>query len=147
MTNRYRLIPAHAGKTPSPQGHAQTRGAHPRSRGENPSAKSAAAAGWGSSPLTRGKRAGQHVLQWPARLIPAHAGKTRPRRDARQRSQAHPRSRGENVDGGGAARPVTGSSPLTRGKLMLTLSTSIRARLIPAHAGKTDPEHPRASTA
>ena len=51
-----RLIPAHAGKTPVFALHLHVRWAHPRSRGENRSAKSLTLRDEGSSPLTRGKR-------------------------------------------------------------------------------------------
>ena len=54
-TNPRRLIPAHAGKTqiaPSLKGLNE---AHPRSRGENPSAQADGSVLSGSSPLTRGK--------------------------------------------------------------------------------------------
>ena len=59
---RGRLIPAHAGKTSFRWCLSLSCPAHPRSRGENPSAKRAAAAGWGSSPLTRGKRVSKRAL-------------------------------------------------------------------------------------
>ena len=49
-------------------------------------------------------------------LIPAHAGKTCPTRGDTAPTRAHPRSRGENKDGAGAALIRWGSSPLTRGK-------------------------------
>ena len=51
-----RLIPAHAGKTRLKDSDRHRRGAHPRSRGENTTARWQAAHTVGSSPLTRGKR-------------------------------------------------------------------------------------------
>ena len=50
------LIPAHAGKTTACSPASSTRRAHPRSRGENIHAPTSAPSGYGSSPLTRGKR-------------------------------------------------------------------------------------------
>mgnify|MGYP000999041523 CR=1 FL=1 len=50
------LIPAHAGKTQFVGHLSHGVGAHPRSRGENGTRPCCAAARWGSSPLTRGKR-------------------------------------------------------------------------------------------
>ena len=50
------------------------------------------------------------------RLIPAHAGKTRPPLRHRRVRAAHPRSRGENGSAGTARAGGSGSSPLTRGK-------------------------------
>ena len=52
--------------------------------------------------------------------------------------KAHPRSRGENRWALAWNVPVTGSSPLTRGKPARNLFGDALDRLIPAHAGKTD---------
>ena len=71
-----RLIPAHAGKTRTARPWVTRLPAHPRSRGENPSALAANSAGVGSSPLTRGKQDGVKAPSGRIRLIPAHAGKT-----------------------------------------------------------------------
>ena len=70
------LIPAHAGKTASAFGELAGGGAHPRSRGENLSARSCAKPKRGSSPLTRGKRKSSVRDSAEQGLIPAHAGKT-----------------------------------------------------------------------
>ena len=112
--------------------------AHPRSRGENGSLDESAHTLTGSSPLTRGKRRQQlssHLVQG---LIPAHAGKTRSRRRRRMAWPAHPRSRGENMRVIEDVPAVTGSSPLTRGKLECFGIATGHGGLIPAHAGKTD---------
>ena len=93
-----RLIPAHAGKTASEVVVSITRLAHPRSRGENDGNGSVRALSAGSSPLTRGKHGIMGPATINARLIPAHAGKTRPQNDAGIQGAAHPRSRGENWD-------------------------------------------------
>ena len=104
-------------------------------------------ASWGSSPLTRGKRAIEGPLDARIGLIPAHAGKTAVRGDGAHERGAHPRSRGENTSPGRTSGLRHGSSPLTRGKLN-TLPQEARARrLIPAHAGKTwSPRQCRAPT-
>ena len=132
-----RLIPAHAGKTlASAIVHARM-AAHPRSRGENQRRAPASSFTAGSSPLTRGKRV------WPSAgwkdrgLIPAHAGKTCGRRDARWDRWAHPRSRGENCSMCPGPSRSRGSSPLTRGKLTRPSRMPVMEGLIPAHAGKT----------
>ena len=70
------LIPAHAGKTASTRSPPQAWKAHPRSRGENCPQRDQELRRWGSSPLTRGKRADAEVNPWRFGLIPAHAGKT-----------------------------------------------------------------------
>ena len=54
------------------------------------------------------------------------------------RSAAHPRSRGENNHLDSPAHYELGSSPLTRGKRDAPIDLGELARLIPAHAGKTD---------
>ena len=71
------------------------------------------------------------------RLIPAHAGKTHfPVQDSNA-LRAHPRSRGENYGVAFRHPIVSGSSPLTRGKLRAVLRRLLSDGLIPAHAGKT----------
>ncbi len=85
-------------------------------------------------------------------LIPAHAGKTWYRHRDRLDQQAHPRSRGENKKSSGPMKNTSGSSPLTRGKLVAVDGDVAGVGLIPAHAGKTEladmyysgqPAHPR----
>ena len=70
------LIPAHAGKTTTPSPLSARSPAHPRSRGENPSASLPGSGMGGSSPLTRGKHLDGGSVEITGRLIPAHAGKT-----------------------------------------------------------------------
>ena len=50
---------------------------------------------------------------------------------------AHPRSRGENITWIAQLITSCGSSPLTRGKLVVISASHFVNRLIPAHAGKT----------
>ena len=138
---RDRLIPAHAGKT---RWHAVSRiptAAHPRSRGENHAPGGCSRVRDGSSPLTRGKLADRGIPIWKYRLIPAHAGKTWRRRAWRRPAPAHPRSRGENWFWDCMNTMGGGSSPLTRGKRRVRDTRDRRARLIPAHAGKTPSNH------
>ena len=71
-------------------------------------------------------------------LIPARAGKTRPRPTCRSPRRAHPRACGENVSLVPPATALRGSSPRVRGKHLLSSSMRVRAGLIPARAGKTD---------
>ena len=70
-------------------------------------------------------------------LIPAHAGKTSQAAQFATTLVAHPRSRGENARQDKGRGPHRGSSPLTRGKLKVTLRANVADWLIPAHAGKT----------
>ena len=131
------LIPAHAGKTPLVSHRAISRPAHPRSRGENEYQVRKSVTVRGSSPLTRGKPDTLTHTSGSKRLIPAHAGKTPGHVVTRQCAWAHPRSRGENPERALNLIFAPGSSPLTRGKLLLLLLGSRGGRLIPAHAGKT----------
>ena len=110
------LIPAHAGKTAAAHPDYALIRAHPRSRGENIAARSAAVSMVGSSPLTRGKLLCRDYRRVLHGLIPAHAGKTRGWSMPCWRLRAHPRSRGENVVFPLLCVVALGSSPLTRGK-------------------------------
>ena len=139
MSLETRLIPAHAGKTAALEWPAWRGRAHPRSRGENAQGQDLKFCHLGSSPLTRGKRPPSPGAARASRLIPAHAGKTACDRCAGRVRGAHPRSRGENGLATLAKSLDCGSSPLTRGKLLRGLDRRQRARLIPAHAGKTRP--------
>ena len=112
------LIPAHAGKTPPPSGARASGPAHPRSRGENDPPTASIADRMGSSPLTRGKQIIPVAPNFNIGLIPAHAGKTWSGRSPEMRQRAHPRSRGENIGPAGGGVKISGSSPLTRGKLV-----------------------------
>ena len=134
---RMGLIPAHAGKTRSRPCALFPQRAHPRSRGENERGAHMATAAAGSSPLTRGKLDGAGPVGVRLGLIPAHAGKTRCKSSKRTSATAHPRSRGENPAWECAPHTASGSSPLTRGKLLFESEDRPREGLIPAHAGKT----------
>ena len=111
--------------------------AHPRSRGENERTSHTPVKTPGSSPLTRGKPLCSSGGLLFVRLIPAHAGKTRPGWVVMMVGPAHPRSRGENSRVSATGFVRCGSSPLTRGKLAPTDAGIPDRRLIPAHAGKT----------
>ena len=131
------LIPAHAGKTQARCAAGWKQRAHPRSRGENPVTGQTRRSSRGSSPLTRGKREVGASRRDGSGLIPAHAGKTDTSPRARGPLWAHPRSRGENRSPRRSRHRPRGSSPLTRGKPVLTVLMNFIRGLIPAHAGKT----------
>ena len=148
-----RLIPAHAGKTNKSLGFGDNKRAHPRACGENASASNAPLTVMGSSPRMRGKHGMTIANCVLSRLIPAHAGKTTPRRKTQPALTAHPRACGENRVSLVVICRLSGSSPRMRGKLHLGLRLRLGSRLIPAHAGKTLPivycpscnrAHPRA---
>ena len=96
--------------------------------------------GWGtagSSPLTQEKPLNSLRRVAHGRFIPAHAGKTRVPRTSRLSRWDHPRSRGENAARVTVVGFALGSSPLTRGKLVVRVAVQLPAGLIPTHAGKT----------
>ena len=139
-SKRVRLIPAHAGKTSAASERTSRARAHPRSRGENNRIELMGIPMRCSSPLTRGQRRGLRGRKPISRLIPAHAGKTATPAFSATSSAAHPRSRGENAITSAYKHSVSGSSPLTRGKLPIVVGQSLDLGLIPAHAGKTEAE-------
>ena len=132
-----RLIPAHAGSTPSRLATLASTRAHPRSRGVDNTRGRRIHVAVGSSPLTRGRQC-PHLLQLgEGGLIPAHAGSTAPYPARSRPARAHPRSRGVDPADGGSDRLRSGSSPLTRGRPSPRRLGGLRRRLIPAHAGST----------
>ena len=137
--HRQRLIPAHAGKTSSGAHRASGGRAHPRSRGENNNLLLGLQSDPGSSPLTRGKHRRRRTHQRTDRLIPAHAGKTTKGPRSSASWWAHPRSHGENRMSIAVTLSGLDSSPLMRGKHLRRRPDDDRARLIPAHTGKTEP--------
>ena len=138
-----RLIPAHAGSTPSAAHPPAAARAHPRSRGEHIAQQVDVIDQQGSSPLTRGAPFPLVPQPPPGGLIPAHAGSTYEASLAHAEKRAHPRSRGEHRHRHPRRGSVRGSSPLTRGALTGTGRRTSAWRLIPAHAGSTvqDPNH------
>ena len=146
------LIPACAGKTPSPPETFSRPPAHPRVCGENVYHRAFSQKNGGSSPRVRGKLI--HACQRPADLglIPACAGKTCTLCQVGARGWAHPRVCGENVFICTRFLHSRGSSPRVRGKRTVGSSAQRRIGLIPACAGKTKqarkrranrPAHPR----
>ena len=71
-----RIIPAHAGQTPSPETCGRPRTDHPRACGANYTADRTPCKRCGSSPRMRGKLLRQMAALREERIIPAHAGQT-----------------------------------------------------------------------
>ena len=132
-----RLIPACAGKTERPGRTSAAAGAHPRVCGENNIESFLGSVVGGSSPRVRGKPSLRQTCIGMPGLIPACAGKTVRRKFASATVRAHPRVCGENVEQAVSHRGTPGSSPRVRGKRRLDRRGCLRARLIPACAGKT----------
>ncbi len=149
----FRIIPAHAGQTSSPDLNWASTTDHPRACGANfrrsPIARSTA----GSSPRMRGKL-GPLAGEFAAfRIIPAHAGQTGTIDGERRHSSDHPRACGANATSVMPRSMMAGSSPRMRGKRVQQGHRQSRRRIIPAHAGQTTPaphrppaisDHPRA---
>ena len=131
------LIPAHAGSTCLGCTSVPPQGAHPRSRGEHTPSLTASSIALGSSPLTRGAPERNFPYNVQVGLIPAHAGSTPGTCCESLPTEAHPRSRGEHDAGTIGQNKVSGSSPLTRGALVILTLGMGRVGLIPAHAGST----------
>ena len=93
--------------------------------------------GDGFIPAHAGKTYARMDARRPIGLIPAHAGKTRTAANIPPGDRAHPRSRGENLLITAATVISWGSSPLTRGKHQRQEGPERTRGLIPAHAGKT----------
>ena len=132
---------------PSPLGTRK-----PRTRGVYHAGAPAGPHAAGSSPHTRGLPSPTTQCLPRPRIIPAHAGFTRPAQAGRQRPPDHPRTRGVYSARAGTGPCASGSSPHTRG-LRGALTGGLRSPgIIPAHAGftyraarrrKARPDHPR----
>ena len=131
------LIPARAGRTGGGNCRHGLDGAHPRSRGADPSGQELVDLVLGSSPLARGGP--KNVPQPPrgAGLIPARAGRTLRGSPGCSPTGAHPRSRGADVFPSGELHGHLGSSPLARGGPSPSVGNNLRVGLIPARAGRT----------
>ena len=96
----------------------------------------------GSSPLAQGTpRSDPRQCPGP-RLIPVYTGIMAVHAESRQYPGAHPRSRGEHRASVSVAGRSSGLSPLARGTFNLRNRLQVRLRLIPAHAGNTQPAAP-----
>ena len=71
------------------------------------------------------------------RLIPDYAGSTRRNSPLMFETRAHPRLRGEHIEGVVASFADSGSSPTTRGAHQVTQQDGVLQRLIPDYAGST----------
>ena len=134
---RSRIIPAHAGQTCTPRTSCDFPQDHPRACGANACMTGVIDNVDGSSPRMRGKptRPLAHFL--PPRIIPAHAGQTRPPQRVAHVVADHPRACGANSKRISAKYSHTGSSPRMRGKHRRLVTSFGFAGIIPAHAGQT----------
>ena len=159
ISKSVRIIPAYAGSTSMSTMTGVRITDHPRIRGEHDDKRRAgqprsgiipAYAGStgqhtpshrpasGSSPHTRGAPR-LRIPQCPGcRIIPAYAGSTTRTGKSANGIPDHPRIRGEHSDGVLTRMSIGGSSPHTRGALLVPWWRRRRRRIIPAYAGSTD---------
>ena len=131
------IIPAYAGST---EVHVHVDPAnedHPRIRGEHALESELAAELTGSSPHTRGAPRRSASRRSYQGIIPAYAGSTLPMATRGLGRRDHPRIRGEHGRGSMTASRCVGSSPHTRGALIVNALDERLAGIIPAYAGST----------
>ena len=90
---------------------------------------------FGSSPHTRGTLRFRQPHACRQRFIPAYAGNASGSALAVRISAVHPRIRGERAANRVGAATLAGSSPHTRGTLIIQLMKEEGRRFIPAYAG------------
>ena len=91
----------------------------------------------------RGKHGAHAAKTARNRIIPAHAGQTRPQVPALGAITDHPRACGANNPDCDRVVQDAGSSPRMRGKHFHEVRVFDLGRIIPAHAGQTLPRGPR----
>ena len=111
------IIPAGAGKRPSPRATSQSRRDHPRGCGEKQGRRRRAEVFPGSSPRVRGKVRVAPISPRLVGIIPAGAGKRGAGRPDCLPTRDHPRGCGEKTGLKTLGDLVEGSSPRVRGKV------------------------------
>ena len=131
----HRFIPACAGNACAQASSDLSFTVHPRMRGERDEAVGLHAGNLGSSPHARGTLHRNGLLHAPFRFIPAYAGNAAARRLRPGPSSVHPRIRGERPLSEQQLTDDNGSSPHTRGTLIVACVHLGQIRFIPAYAG------------
>ena len=132
-----RIIPAHAGNSTSTTWIWKCSTDHPRACGELHSGIIFAFLACGSSPRMRGTRCHTGSRSRFGRIIPAHAGNSRPAPRPGPVDTDHPRACGELQVQRHLDLPRAGSSPRMRGTLGHDGVHHLGLRIIPAHAGNS----------
>ena len=133
-----RIIPALAGNTLPPWNETIERSDHPRSRGEYRMIVTLFDYVSGSSPLSRGILLRARSSAMVMGIIPALAGNTPVSSTPAGSGPDHPRSRGEYERCVLDPHAVAGSSPLSRGILVVAVPREPDGGIIPALAGNTE---------
>ena len=131
------IIPAYAGSTRLRSRAAMAIRDHPRIRGEHFVSSCPTGRVSGSSPHTRGALSTSNILRFTAGIIPAYAGSTKSMISVARVPRDHPRIRGEHTLKRSTPILTRGSSPHTRGALLIAKSLYRLVRIIPAYAGST----------
>ncbi len=146
------LIPARGETTKPLAATSRSRGAHPRSRGDDASTRGDHPRRRGSSPLAGRRRPRRPGRRRGRGLIPARGETTPGRSPGSGRPRAHPRSRGDDARRDAPAPGAAGSSPLAGRRLLDRRQVDPLNGLIPARgettgsrrsAGRWGSAHPR----
>ena len=134
---KFRITPAHAGKTKTSSTFENLKTDHPRTCGENSPICADVPQIDGSPPHMRGKHFIKSSSIPENRITPAHAGKTGKAAGKNFTSSDHPRTCGENGTVKWFNDQKGGSPPHMRGKRSIATEKFATTRITPAHAGKT----------
>ena len=137
------FIPADAGNATCSTESTCLFPVHPRGRGERSPCSSISFATGGSSPRARGTQLRVTVETLNLRFIPADAGNASHGLVRGRHAAVHPRGRGERKSSSQLAARSCGSSPRTRGTLLMATSAAVQQRFIPADAGNARSVHRR----
>ena len=131
------ITPARAGKSADGRACIRVLQDHPRACGEEPGRRWCRPGRAGSPPRVRGRADTALHHQNPIGITPACAGKRAVHLRKIDRSQDHPRVRGEESFPSCAALWVWGSPPRARGRTAPGGVGSAPRRITPAYAGKS----------
>ena len=131
------ITPAYAGKRQRRATACTWLRDHPRVCGEKDAICKSCPARQGSPSRMRGK-AGWPLCGLPCiGITPAYAGKSQPWRSYSQRRWDHPRVCGEKRPAVDGKRPLRGSPPHVRGKVVHFFGAHLPDGITPAYAGKS----------
>ena len=137
------ITPAYAGKSGTNTASEATGQDHPRVCGEKLQISRSRKSQRGSPPRMRGKGSPRPAPLRCARITPAYAGKSEPRRLHEHQRKDHPRVCGEKALSPLSLYLVSGSPPRMRGKVSVFLRSEDPNGITPAYAGKrAGPEAP-----
>ena len=132
-----RITPAYAGKRNGQSPTMLLRRDHPRVCGEKNAILSGRKTEPGSPPRMRGKGQNRRTRCRAARITPAYAGKSAANTWITKKIKDHPRVCGEKIIALAFNQSGVGSPPRMRGKVHLTVRSSLHRGITPAYAGKS----------